>query len=70
MATLREEVAKVRQVLTNKEEESAESIQKAGADLQKASLKLFEVAYKKVRLQHAFYTHTYCRLYKKYHKSS
>ena len=38
----------MRQVLTNKDEESAESIQKAGADLQKASLKLFEMAYKKV----------------------
>ena len=48
VTNLRDEVARVRQVLTNKDEESAESIQKAGADLQKASLKLFEVAYKKV----------------------
>ena len=45
---LRDEVARVRQVLSNRDEESAESIQKAGADLQKASLKLFEMAYKKV----------------------
>ena len=48
VTNLRDEVARVRQVLTNKDEESAESIQKAGADLQKASLKLFEMAYKKV----------------------
>ncbi|CAI7997771.1 Stress-70 protein, mitochondrial [Geodia barretti] len=48
VTNLRDEVARVRQVLTNKDEESAESIQKAGADLQKASLKLFEVAYKKM----------------------
>ena len=41
-------MARVQGVLANKEEETAESIQKAGADLQKASLKLFEVAYKKV----------------------
>ena len=41
-------MVKVRKVLDNKEEESAESIQKAGAELQKASLKLFEMAYKKV----------------------
>ena len=45
---LRDEVAKVHQVMANKDEESAESIQKAGAELQKASLKLFEMAYKKV----------------------
>lgn len=50
VANLRDEVAKVRQVLTNKDQETAESIQKAGADLQKASLKLFEMAYKKVTI--------------------
>ena len=48
MTKLRDEVAKVHQVMANKDEESAESIQKAGAELQKASLKLFEMAYKKV----------------------
>ena len=45
---LRDEVTKVREVLANKDKESVETIQKAGADLQKASLKLFEMAYKKV----------------------
>ena len=50
VTNLRDEVARVQQVLSNKEEESAESIQKAAADLQKASLKLFEMAYKKVRV--------------------
>ena len=38
----------MREVLANKDQESVETIQKAGADLQKASLKLFEMAYKKV----------------------
>lgn len=40
----------MREVLANKDQESVETIQKAGADLQKASLKLFEMAYKKVRI--------------------
>ena len=45
---LHEEMAKVRQVLDNKESETAESIKAAATELQKASLKLFEMAYRKV----------------------
>lgn len=35
-------------VLANRDNESAESIGKATGEMQKASLKLFEMAYKKV----------------------
>ena len=45
---LRDEMAKVQQVLTDKETESAETIKAAAGELQKASLKLFEMAYRKV----------------------
>ncbi len=48
VAKLKEEIEKVRGVLANRDNETAESIQKAAAEMQKASLKLFEVAYKKV----------------------
>lgn len=47
---LKKEMEKVRTVLANKENETAESIQEAASGMQKASLKLFEMAYKKVRL--------------------
>ncbi|KAK2178915.1 hypothetical protein NP493_526g00016 [Ridgeia piscesae] len=45
---LREHIATVRKILENKDEESAENIKKATNELQQASLKLFEMAYKKV----------------------
>ena len=45
---LKEEIQKVRDVLANRDNESAESIGKATGEMQKASLKLFEMAYKKV----------------------
>ena len=48
---MKEEIAKFRQVLANKDNETAESINAAAGELQKASLKLFEVAYKKVTNQ-------------------
>ena len=45
---LREHIATVRKILENKDTESAENIKKATNELQQASLKLFEMAYKKV----------------------
>lgn len=48
MGTLREQIANLRTKLENKENESAESIRTATNSLQSASLKLFEMAYKKV----------------------
>ena len=46
---LREHITTVRTMLESKDNESAENIKKATNDLQQASLKLFEMAYKKVR---------------------
>ena len=46
---LKAEIEKVRKVLANKDNETAESIKAAGGEMQKASLKLFEMAYKKVQ---------------------
>ena len=45
---LKEEIAKVREVLARKDSETAESIRQAYSELQQKSLKLFEMAYKKV----------------------
>jgi len=47
---LTEHIAKVRTVLSNRDNETAESIRTATTELQQASLKLFEMAYKKVLL--------------------
>jgi len=47
-ATLKEKIAKVREVLANKDEESPEKINEVKNDLQQSSLKLFEMAYKKM----------------------
>ena len=46
---LREQIANVREKLANKDNESAENIKSVTNTLQQASLKLFEMAYKKVR---------------------
>lgn len=46
---LREHIAKVRDVLGNKENESPETIKEKTNELQQASLKLFEMAYKKMQ---------------------
>ncbi|CAF94902.1 unnamed protein product, partial [Tetraodon nigroviridis] len=46
---LKDEIAKVRDLLTNKDSETGENIKQAANNLQQASLKLFEMAYKKVR---------------------
>lgn len=53
-AKLKEEIAKVREVLANKDSETGENIKQAANTLQQSSLKLFEMAYKKVGdgLQH------------------
>lgn len=45
---LREEIAKVREFLTNKDNADPEEIKKATSSLQQSSLKLFELAYKKM----------------------
>ena len=63
VTNLKDEIQKVREVLTNKDNESAENINKAAGEMQKASLKLFEIAYKKVgdlllELQHNKSNHT------------
>uniref|UniRef100_A0AAX7V486 Stress-70 protein, mitochondrial n=1 Tax=Astatotilapia calliptera TaxID=8154 RepID=A0AAX7V486_ASTCA len=48
---LKEEISKVRNLLTNKDSETGENIKQAATNLQQASLKLFEMAYKKVGLE-------------------
>ncbi|KAL0973978.1 hypothetical protein UPYG_G00213810 [Umbra pygmaea] len=45
---LKEEIAKVRELLSRKDEETGENIKQAANTLQQASLKLFEMAYKKM----------------------
>jgi hypothetical protein len=45
---LREQIAQVRDVVSKKDETSPEEIRKLTSSLQQASLKLFEMAYKKV----------------------
>lgn len=45
---LREQIGSVRDVLANKDSKTPEEIKKATSDLQQASLKLFEMAYKKM----------------------
>jgi len=47
-AKMRDHIAKVRDVLINRDEQTPESIRNATSELQQASLKLFEMAYKKV----------------------
>lgn len=47
-AKMKEHIATVRTVLANKDQESPDTIRKATSDLQQASLKLFEMAYKKM----------------------
>lgn len=45
---LREEIAKVREMLAKKDDMDPEEIRKTTSTLQQSSLKLFEMAYKKV----------------------
>lgn len=45
---LKDQIAKLRELLANKENETPESIKSATNELQQASLKLFEMAYKKM----------------------
>lgn len=45
---LREEISKVKELLANKDNTDPEEIKKATSTLQQASLKLFELAYKKM----------------------
>ncbi|MEQ2263968.1 Stress-70 protein, mitochondrial [Xenotaenia resolanae] len=45
---LKEEITKVRDILANKDSETGENIKQAANNLQQASLKLFEMAYKKM----------------------
>lgn len=48
VSSLKEEITKVREVLANTENSSAEEIKELCNELQQKSLKLFEMAYKKV----------------------
>uniref|UniRef100_A0A672PAB0 Stress-70 protein, mitochondrial n=1 Tax=Sinocyclocheilus grahami TaxID=75366 RepID=A0A672PAB0_SINGR len=50
---LKEEVAKVRELLSRKDTETGENIKQAATSLQQASLKLFEMAYKKMASERA-----------------
>lgn len=52
VSKLKEEIDKVRKVLANRDNETHESINQATGEMQKASLKLFEMAYKKVSEVH------------------
>lgn len=45
---LKEEITKVRDLLSRKDTETGENIKQAASNLQQASLKLFEMAYKKM----------------------
>lgn len=45
---MKEDIEAVRQLLANKDSADPEEIKKKVSDLQQASLKLFEMAYKKV----------------------
>ncbi|NWI71705.1 GRP75 protein, partial [Todus mexicanus] len=45
---LKEEIAKMRELLARKDTETGENIRQAATSLQQASLKLFEMAYKKM----------------------
>lgn len=45
---IKEEIAKVREILANKDNETVDSIREAFSSLQQKSLKLFEMAYKKM----------------------
>jgi len=47
-SALKEKIAALRKVLDNRDEESPDAIKEATNDLQQASLKLFEMAYKKM----------------------
>ncbi|XP_061901319.1 stress-70 protein, mitochondrial [Entelurus aequoreus] len=47
-AKLKEEITKVRDLLANKDSETGENLKQAATNLQQASLKLFEMAYKKM----------------------
>lgn len=54
---LREEIAKVRTLLGDKENADPEAVRKETGALQQSSLKLFEMAYKKVRLSSRNFSH-------------
>lgn len=47
---LKEEISKMRELLSRKDSETGENIRQAASSLQQASLKLFEMAYKKVQV--------------------
>ena len=50
---MRDDIAKLRERLANKDNETSESIRQATSDLQQTSLKLFEAAYKKMSAENA-----------------
>lgn len=50
---MKKEIADLRAMLANKDNADPEEVRKATSTLQQSSLKLFEMAYKKVRLNNA-----------------
>ena len=48
VTNIKNKINDVRNLITNKDQESPETLRKATQELQQASLKLFEAAYKKV----------------------
>nr|XP_042913214.1 stress-70 protein, mitochondrial-like [Parasteatoda tepidariorum] len=48
VTNIKTKISEVRQLITNKDQESPETIRKAMQELQQSSLKLFEAAYKKM----------------------
>lgn len=57
---LREQISSVRELLAKKDDSDPEEIRKVTGNLQQASLKLFEMAYKKVNTSHLFFTAPSC----------
>ena len=66
---LQEQIAQVREVVSNKDDTNPEEIRKLTSSLQQASLKLFEMAYKKVTellntlLKYNTYNHVLMRIF-------
>ncbi|TSQ81076.1 Stress-70 protein, mitochondrial [Bagarius yarrelli] len=55
---LQDEITRVRELLSRKDLETGENIRQAATGLQQASLKLFEMAYKKTHTYSTMYTYT------------
>lgn len=67
---LKEEIAKMRELLARKDTETGENIRQAATSLQQASLKLFEMAYKKVGSQSFVFYSAWMRRDESCHQTS